>query len=333
MSKLSDGMVKILRAVRDANPDSPVQAWDVKGPSLAGLRRRFAVKQDGEILALTPTGRTLLAEHERAERTAAERAERKSRPVPSSAFVEPSARTAPVLNHEYEDEYEDTEHEVPEGRCPAQLTMPGRAPHSCDRAAGHEGDHRGTNGTAVAAWDDRSPYAAIKGAPETKAETYPPMHTNAPCAVEPVTEPAPVPESWVRQLVTLLDADGRIVKTDRGWRVDQRPGSAADAFLYMWERLDVTVNEAIRLGIAQALPPTPGQGVVRLALTDKFRQDRAAERGVRLDARVTVSGGRRVWEVARIEEGMARVFPLEAPEGEPSEPRWITLERLEPAKQ
>ena len=92
-------------------------------------------------------------------------------------------------------------------------------------------------------------------------------------AQEHATPPeATVPQAWVDQLVTLLDSGVRIVKSGEGWQ--NSPVLAASRIDP--ERLSAAATEAIRRGIARELPPTPGQGVIRLALTDSFRTERAA---------------------------------------------------------
>lgn len=105
MAKLSEAQIKGLRAVeRGEGSTVPARTRDA-------LKARFLVKTDDStgvrVLLLTPSGRSALREHERAVKQEQEQAERASRPVPGSAFVEPSARTAPVMGLEYDEEPDD----------------------------------------------------------------------------------------------------------------------------------------------------------------------------------------------------------------------------------
>lgn len=106
MAKLSEAQVKALRAAREAG----ASGVEIKGRTRTALSGMFAIVptvHGNGTYSITPTGGTYLDEHERAEKAKQEQAERASRPVPASAFVEPSARTAPVMGLEYEDEQDE----------------------------------------------------------------------------------------------------------------------------------------------------------------------------------------------------------------------------------
>lgn len=173
MSRLTEAQARALKAANEARADGAV----IKGRTRAALASRFAIVPtphgDGTY-SITPTGRTLLAEHERAQRIKAP-----AEQVSPAAHVEPAARNEVVMGGEYD-----------EPAAPA------------------------------------------------------------------------VPDAWIDQLVTLLDAGARIVRTDYGWRA--RSGMP-HGFASVPDRLDSAVDEAIRLGIADALPPMANR-TVRLAL-------------------------------------------------------------------
>lgn len=94
MAKLSEAMIKGLRAIADGGGGS------APARTVQALRSRGLVRgpYEGQYVP-TLAGRDTLDRIER-------EAERLSRPVPAGAFVEPAARRAPVLDHEYEDDYE-----------------------------------------------------------------------------------------------------------------------------------------------------------------------------------------------------------------------------------
>lgn len=114
--KLTPAQVTALRAIRDDRVHA------INARTLSALRNMFAIKQVAgnassrlaPSFRLTPSGKTYLAEYERNERTRRTDAERAARPVPADAFVEPSAKSAPVMPVEYEDEPGDKIQGVPQ---------------------------------------------------------------------------------------------------------------------------------------------------------------------------------------------------------------------------
>lgn len=313
MAKLSEPMVKALREIAK---DPGATFSERTGQA---LRRRFLITDVPGGFGVTPSGRALLDGIGRADLERAERLERASRPVPAQ-IGEPSAARPLVLDTDMGNGCDCDQDGCkvcfpePEVTREQALAMIGNvwAGNAGGKlwSAFHSGDYRTALEIATAKVE------AQNATPESSAE------------------PA-VPQAWIDQLVTLLDADARIVKREQGWRVDRsEPGSIPGGFLYQWDRLDAAAAEAIRLGIAEVLPATPGQGVIRLVLADAFRERRAADRGVKPGAEVRYRApladkpGKRRMEVARIEQGMARCFPLEHMDNAPAQ--WLVLEHLEP---
>jgi hypothetical protein len=235
MAKLSDPMIKALRAIADAGPDG----MDARGPSVAALQRRLMVKRTGpRKVTITPSGEAALRHAEEIERRARQAQERASRPIPATAFVEPSASRPVAAFPEYEDETEE-----PAADCSAQYVPSGRAPYSCDREAGHEGDHWGSNGTAVAVWDDRSPHAVPAASPVVLLTAR-------------VTARTPdATDAELLQLLALLDAD--VIVTRRlyqDWRLESETPLPLDP-----ERVAAAAAEAVAQHLAHAAPVAHGR--------------------------------------------------------------------------